>query len=34
LKRLRVPMTRRETVPERLAGATTVVFEAVQGERG
>jgi hypothetical protein len=34
LKRLRVLMTRRETGPERLAGATAVVFEAVQGERG
>jgi len=33
LKRLRVLMTWREPVPERLAGAT-VVFEAVQGERG
>jgi hypothetical protein len=34
LKRLRVLMRREEIVPERLAGATAVVFEAVQGERG
>ena len=35
MKRLRVLMTREETVPGRLAGATAVVFEAAgQGEMG
>jgi hypothetical protein len=34
LKELRVLMTWQEIMPERLAGATAVVFDASEGERG
>jgi len=34
LKRLRELTTRQEIIPERLMGATALVFGASQGERG